>query len=151
MTGWAPAAVAVPTFFDVRYEFTSENIFLASFGVQATVSGVARYSLDQADQLPDDTHAGRYDLISHRVTVDGAKATDAPTSFGYYFNAFEVGNDIGYAQPPPWTDVFGIGSSFNESFGAGLTLTEVRLFGLDESGTALASDDISQQGVGRSS
>jgi hypothetical protein len=126
----APCALAVPAVFDVRYEFTTEDIFLTKFGVQATVQGTAHYSLDQADQLPDDPVSGRYSLNSHRIRIDGTPASDAPNPFGVYTNEFDVLNDLGYAGPPPWYDGFAFGSSFDQPFGAGPTLLEVRVAGL---------------------
>ncbi len=137
----ALAAIAVPVVFDVRYEFTTEDVFLTRFGVQATVIGTVRYSIDQADQLPDDPVSGRYSLISHRIRIDGKPATDAPNPFGVYTKEINVLNDLGYAGPPPWYDGFAFGSTFNEPFGAGLTLLEVRIAGLGPSAT-LASDAI---------
>ena len=107
--------------------------------LQIHVSGVARYGAKQRDQLPTETHSGRYDLISHSVTVEGVNATGID-------NYFEVGNDIGYGGPPPWTDVFCMGSWFSPAspiiFGNGLTLTGVRICGLDNFGAAISSDSI---------
>lgn len=135
----SPAAFAVPAFFDIRYEFTTEDLFLAKFGVQATVEGVARYSIDQPDQLPADPVSGLYNLISHRIRIDGTNTTAAPNPFGVYTSEFNVLNDLGYAGPPPYYDAFAFGSSFNQPFGAGLTLIGVRIFGQGPS-TTLSSD-----------
>jgi hypothetical protein len=131
-------ALAAPAVYDVRYEFTTA----ATFGPQIKVSGMARYSAKQADQLPADQHAGRYNLISHSVTVEGVRADGIASTF-------EVMNDAGYGAPPPWTDSFSFGSRFSPvTFSNGLTLTEVRVFGVDDSGTALSSDRIFVIGAG---
>ena len=137
----SPAALAVPTVFDVRYEFTTDDVFLAKFGVQATVEGTARYSIEQTDQLPADPVSGLYNLISHRIRIDGTNTTAAPDPFGIYTIEFNVMNDLGYAGPPPYYDAFAFGSSFNQPFGAGLTLIGIRVFGLAPS-TLLSSDAI---------
>ena len=97
--GTPSLALAVPAVFDIRYEFTTDDLFLAKFGVQATIEGVARYSIDQPDQLPADPVSGLYNLISHRIRIDGTNTTAAPNPFGVYTSEFNVLNDLGLRRP----------------------------------------------------